>query len=105
MNTFTNTSARRTNSPPSVALPRALENSSVDRSPRIGQAQVLPITNARNHSGWRVATHSPIGPPQSCTIRVTSRRPSWARKPSTTRACSATVYRYPAGATDSPKPG
>jgi hypothetical protein len=51
MKTFTNTSARRTSSPPSTELPSALENSSVDRSPRIGQAQVLPITNARNHSG------------------------------------------------------
>lgn len=63
MKTFTNTSARRTSSPPSTELPSVLENHSVDRSPRIGQAEVLPITNARNHSGWRVATHNPIGPP------------------------------------------
>jgi hypothetical protein len=37
MKTFTNTSARRTSSPP-TELPSALENHSVDRSPRIGQA-------------------------------------------------------------------
>lgn len=51
MKTFTNLSARGTSSPPGTGLPSALENHSVDRSPRIGQAQVLPITNARNHSG------------------------------------------------------
>jgi hypothetical protein len=38
MKTFTNTSARRTSSPPSTELPGALENHSVDRLPRIGQA-------------------------------------------------------------------
>jgi hypothetical protein len=30
-----------------------------------GQANVLPMTMARNHSGRRPATPSPIGPPQS----------------------------------------
>ncbi len=68
------------------------ENHSMPRSPRTGQAQVLPMTKARNRSGWRVATQNPIGPPQSWTMRVISRRPSWSTNCSTTPACSAMVY-------------
>ncbi len=54
-------------------------------------AHVLPITNREKRSGWRVATAKPIGPPQSCTIIVTSVRSSSTTSCSITAACSTGV--------------
>ena len=51
-----------------------------------GQAHVLPITKvSRNCSGWRVATHMPIGPPQSRTIAYIAADSAARRSPAPPR--------------------
>ncbi len=70
------------------APPRTREKSWVGRS-LLGHAHVLAITNAAKRSGWRTATANPIGPPQSCTIIVTSVRSRRRTNCSRMSACSA----------------
>src|SRR5919106_5089140 len=76
-----------------IAADRATEEPREDLRARIrlGQPQVLPITKVEKRSGWRVATEKPMGPPQSWTIMVTSRRSSWSNSFSKTPACSVGV--------------
>jgi hypothetical protein len=66
---------------------------------------VFPITNAENRSGRRVAAANRIGPPQSCTISVMSRRSSASMNRSITCECSEGRKPKPAAGVEKPKPG